>query len=166
MFWPSHNNAQLAAVWPPNVMADPFDAQLHTAVFFLIRPSRQWENWERKRQNSMGRRVANSISNLFPIMSTSITSCSAKPFCCDIDNVYKPIIQLKESTCYNSVASLSLRWWKKNILFSPHFLVRFYSVAFSPQSQNSTGYKKKENRVNFCDLAKYLAALLGLPSSL
>jgi hypothetical protein len=32
----------------------------------------------------------------------------------------------------------------KNILFSPHFLVGFYSVAFSPQSQNSTGYKKKE----------------------
>jgi hypothetical protein len=33
MFWPSHNNAQLAAVGLR--MADPFDdAQLHTAGFF------------------------------------------------------------------------------------------------------------------------------------
>jgi hypothetical protein len=48
MFWPSHNNAQLAAVGLR--MADPFDAQLHTAVFFSHPAERTIKkNWERKR---------------------------------------------------------------------------------------------------------------------
>lgn len=112
----------------------------------------------------MGCRVANSIQNLFPIMSTSImvrvrvqpnrfavtlTLCTSKYNRRSRHITRSPLIEEKRHSFLSSLSS--------SILFRS---------LFTAKSKLDWIKERKRIRVNFCDLAKYLAGLLGLPFSL